>query len=206
MRNRKFLAAVLLLCAAAVLTACGNGKAQEKTGGEIKEADPAAEENREAAGEAENNGFQSFTAYDLEGNEVSQDIFKDYDLTMINIWATFCGPCISEMPELGRLNQEYLEKGVQVVGIVMDVLDSKGEISEEQVSLAKEIVEKTGADYLHMLPSDDLIRIKLKDVTGVPETVFVDREGKLAGTSYIGARDLEGWKQVIDGLLEEVQK
>lgn len=201
MKKTKFLTGILLLCVLTVFTACKSSKPEESEKGQ--ETDGKIQENTETAAEEE--GFQSFTAYDLEGNEVSQDIFQDYDLTMINIWATFCGPCISEMPELGELNQEYREKGVQVVGIVMDVLNSKGEISEDQVSLAKEIVEKTGADYLHLLPSDDLIEIKLKEVTGVPETVFVDKDGRLVGASYIGARDGDSWRTVIDELLEEVK-
>ena len=64
-----------------------------------------------------------FTAQDLQGNGVSQSIFADYDLTMINVWATYCPPCLQEMPDLGKLSEEYKDKGVQVLGIVSDVMD-----------------------------------------------------------------------------------
>lgn len=156
---------------------------------------------REDGTEAEPS-FSHFTATDLDGNTVTEDIFKDYKLTMINIWGTFCGPCIKEMPELGDINREYKDKGFQIVGIVADTFDYNGDIVQSQVDAAKEIVSKTGADYLHLLPSADLIEAKIKDVTGVPETIFVDSEGNQVGKSYLGAKSEDDWKEIIDGLLE----
>lgn len=158
-----------------------------------------------AASEPERTSFGKFTAADLNGNEVTQDMFADYDLTMINIWATFCGPCINEMPHLGELAAEYKEKGVQIVGIVVDVLDNTGAISASQVDLAKEIVQQTGANYTHLLPSDDLIQVKLRYVSAVPETVFVDKNGDIVGDPLVGSRSKDDWKSVIDNYLEEVK-
>lgn len=154
----------------------------------------------------ENPSFSSFTATDLDGNKVDQTIFKDHKLTMINIWATFCGPCLREMPDLGEINKEYADQGFQIVGIVIDTLGSNGEISQSQVDTAKEIVEKTGADYLHLLPSTDLIEAKLKEVSAVPETIFVDENGKIVGKSYMGSKEKSSWKEVIDQYMEEVNQ
>ena len=75
--------------------------------------------------------LSSFTAQDLNGNQVDQSVLADYQLTMVNIWATFCGPCLSEMPELGEIHAEYADKGVQVVGIVADVLNQDGSFNED---------------------------------------------------------------------------
>ena len=116
--------------------------------------------------------LSSFTTTDIDGNTVDESIFSDYKLTMVNIWGTFCGPCINEMPELGELNAEYHDKGVQVVGIVIDVLNADGSVSASQVDLAQEIVSETEADYLHLLPSEGSINDKLRQVTAVPETFF----------------------------------
>lgn len=102
-----------------------------------------------------------------------------------------------------RAIQGVREQGVQIVGIVIDVLTSQG-ISDSQVDLAKDIVAQTSADYTHLLPSGDLIAAKLKDVSSVPETVFLDENGKQVGTSFLGARSAEEWRAVIDGLLKEV--
>ena len=124
---------------------------------------------------------------------------------MVNIWATFCGPCLDEMPDLGELNTQYADQNFQIVGIVVDVLNQDLTYNEEQVALAKEVVEKTGASYTHLLPSTDLLMNKLIYVTGVPETVFVDSEGNQVGESYLGARSKEEWSEIIEELLAEVQ-
>ncbi len=151
-------------------------------------------------------GFTAFTAPDLEGNEVDQSIFADYDLTMINIWATFCGPCLNEMPDLGELAAAYAEKGVAIVGIVADVPPkADGSFDPAMVAAVQELVELTGADYLHLLPSADLIAAKLGQVSAVPETIFVDSQGRQVGDSYIGSRSGEAWAAIIDELLEQVK-
>lgn len=147
--------------------------------------------------------FTSFETISLDGKKVNQSIWNGKKLTMVNIWATFCSPCISEMPELAALSKEYAQQGVQVIGIVIDVMTSQG-ISDSQIDLAKDIVTQTNADYLHLLPSNDLIAAKLANVSSVPETIFLDEDGNQVGDSYLGARSGEDWRKVIDGLLKEV--
>lgn len=146
----------------------------------------------------------SFSAYDLQKNAVNQDILKDYDLTMVNVWATYCSPCISEMPELKELSEKYEKEGVQVVGLITDVLNSDGSFNDAQIETAKEIVSKTGADYTHILPTEDLYHI-LVQVSAVPTTFFVDKEGNLVGSAYAGARDLNTWSQIVDETLAELK-
>lgn len=145
--------------------------------------------------------FGEFTTKDSNGDEVTQAIFSGHKLTMVNIWATFCGPCLREMPELGELDREYRDKGFQIVGMPTDVMDRDGTIYQEQVDLVNEIAEKTGAEYPHLLPSRELIDAKLGSVTAVPETVFVDENGNQVGESYRGARSKDAWAEIIDGLL-----
>lgn len=151
--------------------------------------------------------LSSFTSYDLDGLMVDEQIFADYDLTMVNIWATFCGPCLREMPDLGELSTEYADKGLQIVGIVADVpINENGTFSANMVNTARELVDQTGASYLHLLPSADLLSAKLHQVNTVPETIFVDRQGQLVGDSYGGARSKDKWVQIIDTLLEQVKQ
>ena len=137
----------------------------------------------------------------MDGNEVTQELFADYDLTMVNIWATFCSPCIGEMPELGELKAEYADKGVNIVGIVVDVQNPDGSISPEMVQTAEDIVAQTGADYTHLLPSDSLNEALLSGVSAVPTTVFVDSEGNIVEDGvFVGAHDKGDWQSIIDGL------
>ena len=59
----------------------------------------------------------TFTTEDLDGNKITNELFADNKITMINIWGTFCGPCIREMPELAKLSEDYKSKGVEIIGI-----------------------------------------------------------------------------------------
>ena len=58
-----------------------------------------------------------FCTYDLNGEEITNSIFAEKELTVVNIWGTFCAPCIEEMPELEELNKKYGEQ-IQFLGIV----------------------------------------------------------------------------------------
>ena len=194
----------LLCLALSMLLALGgiSGCAGQK---EPKESGETAAESTSGSEAQEGKDFTSFTADTLDGESVTQDIFADYDLTMVNIWGTFCGPCINEMPELGEIQAEYQDKGFQIVGIVIDVFNRDGSVSEEQLDLAREIVDTTGASYTHLIPSAELIVAKLQDVTAIPETIFVDKEGNFVGKSYLGAKSKEQWIEIIDSMLEELQ-
>ena len=145
-----------------------------------------------------------FTAQDLEGNDVDDSIFDGYDVTMINVWGTFCGPCIQEMPDLGQLAEDYADKGVQIVGIVSDATDYEGGYLEENVELAKEIVEETGAGYVHLLPSQDVLNRVLTSIQVVPTTFFVDSEGNQLGGIVTGSKSYDDWTAILDQKLEEV--
>lgn len=146
--------------------------------------------------------LSSFSSTDIGGTPVDQTIFSDYTLTMVNIWATFCSPCIKEMPDLALLHSDYAESGFQVVGIVADAKVGQ----EAAIETALSIVEQTGADYLHVLSSDSLAEAKLNSVQYVPETIFVDAQGNQIGESYVGSKDYDEWSEIIENLLDEVQE
>ena len=63
-----------------------------------------------------------FSAKDIDGKNVSEKVFADSKITMVNVWGTFCGPCIREMPDLGVLNKKYGDD-FQIVGIVIDTVN-----------------------------------------------------------------------------------
>ena len=108
------------------------------------------------------------------------------------------------MPDLSQLNKEYADKGFQVVGIPVDTMGSDGKISQKMVDTAKDVVKEGKADYLHILPSESLNKAKLSQVQSVPETIFVDENGKQVRGSYIGSRSKEDWAKIIEKLLKEV--
>lgn len=135
----------------------------------------------------------AFTTTDLDGNEVTESIFSGYDLTVINVWGTFCGPCIGEMPELAQWQKE-LPENVQLIGLVSDVNEGG------DVSAAKKILSDTGAEFVNLLSSNSLIPL-LSMSQYVPTTYFVDSEGKMVGDPIVGA-DVNGYKQFVEEYLK----
>ena len=148
--------------------------------------------------------FHDFATKDLDGNIVTERVLKEKKLTMINIWATFCGPCIREMPALANLAEEF-ENEIQVIGIVLDLCDANGNVIPDKKASALSIIEETGANYLHLAPSDSLNSAYLNEVMAVPETLFVDSEGFLIGESYSGARSEKEWRSIIGSFLEKTE-
>lgn len=137
----------------------------------------------------------AFKAKDLDGNEVTDSIFKEKDLTVVNIWGTFCTPCVEEMPELGEWAKE-MPDNVQIVGLVCDIESDNDETHKE---LAKTIMEKADAGFTQIIANNDFSSI-MNWVTGVPSTIFVDKEGNITGKPIIGA-DVSAYKKFVENYL-----
>lgn len=196
--TRRLAAPLALLLLTLTLAACAPATLPE-TGEALTNDESAAQ----AGGAEEPAGILSdFAATDLDGNAVDASLFAGYDLTMINVWGTDCGPCIQEMPDLAALHEAYADKGVQVVGLVSDALGMDGSVSESQVADARAIVEETGAAYPHIVPSEDLIFL-LQQIFAVPTTFFVDETGAQVGQTYLGAKSEDEWAAIVDELLGE---
>lgn len=149
--------------------------------------------------EIEGDLFGPFRTQTLDGEEVDQNIFADAKLNMVNIWATYCSPCIREMPGLAELSEEYDGQDLQMIGLISDVAETDSEPAET----ARLIIEETAADYTHLLLSEDLYYGYLMEVQAVPTTVFVDDEGNQVGEAYIGSRNKEDWEEIIDEMIAE---
>ena len=140
--------------------------------------------------------FITFEGTDLEGNTVSQEVFTQSKLTMVNVWATYCNPCLSEMPGLGELASEYEPAEFQIIGIVSDVWEG------EDQALVENLVQETGAAYPHLLANDSINQALLSSVSGVPTTFFFDGGGAYLG-GVVGAAEKSTWEELIHELLEE---
>ncbi|MCI8280977.1 MAG: TlpA family protein disulfide reductase [Lachnospiraceae bacterium] len=145
-----------------------------------------------------------FSTRDIEGETYTQDMFADYDLTMVNVFATWCSPCIREIPDLQKLRDEMADQGVNVVGIVLDGVDISGNVDEEAVEKAKILAEETGAVYPFLIPDEEYLNGILFDVEAVPKTFFVDKNGNIVGESYTGSRSLEDWKEIVESELKGI--
>lgn len=144
--------------------------------------------------------LSSFSTVTIDGERVDQDIFRQKKLTVLNLWATYCPPCVQEMPFLARMHREMAEKGVQVVGVVLDGADGTYAPREQQLALARQIASSAGADYLQLLPSAEMAEVC--SVQFVPTTLFLDENGCLVGEPYVGARSAEAWTALVEAALE----
>ena len=194
MNKRTLILSGILMLSLALLGGCG-GKASEPSAETAPEAEPPAQEEPSSEEEAAPIHI-TFEGTDLEGNTISQDIFTRSRLTMVNVWATFCNPCLREMPGLGELAAEYDPAEFQLIGIVSDVREG------EDQSLVESLVQETGADYPHLLANDSLDQALLSGVSGVPTTFFFDGEGAYLG-GVVGSAEKSDWEELIHELLEE---
>ena len=143
----------------------------------------------------------SFESVTTEGEDFSTEEFKNSKLTMINVWATYCSPCLNEMPDLGEIASGYDEKDFQVIGIVSDVSVNS---SNDDVEYAKKLINETKANYTHLLLSESIYSNLVAGVDAVPTTFFVNEDGELL-RYVVGANSKAGWEGIIEGLFEEMK-
>ena len=217
--KQKNLILTLAVLSSVALAACGNsGKTAATTAVETematekateKASEKAAEKETEKAGESASSqkaanfsvseGSLEFTAENLALESVDSSIFAEKDLTVLNVWGTFCGPCINEMPELGEWQRE-LPENVQIIGLVADVA---GKEDKEHIELANMILEKTNARFTNIIPNNDFAEL-LSGVVGVPTTFFINKEGKIVGKPIVGAQ-VPKYKSFVEEYLKTIE-
>lgn len=204
--KKRFL---ILMMAGLLLAGCGgssgngnvagNGGLQSGYDSVTGESD-AGDEGTENATEQQVYVLEFTDAATVDGGKMSADVFANSKLTMINVWATFCGPCINEMPDLGEIAGAYDAVDFQLIGIVSDAVEGDADMLAE----AKEIIEETGANYPHMLLNEELYMNLVGASDSVPTTYFFNQDGELLGY-LVGAQSKAAWEEIINGLLEEMQ-
>ena len=111
----------------------------------------------------------AFTLKDMNGKDVRLSDYKGRAL-LINFWATWCGPCILETPELVELQAKYKDRGLQIIGISTD--DSPEQIR----AFAKEY--KVNYPLLVGLDRDDLVEA-FHLPNGIPYSIFIRADGTI---------------------------
>ena len=150
----------------------------------------------------EESNILTFEATTVYGETLSSDCFADSKLTMINIWATYCNPCLVELPFLGSLVDEYEKSDFQIIGIVSDVYDYDNSVDYDAVTA---MIEDCSADnFPHLIVNRDLTLKLITYINAVPTTFFVNQEGEILGY-VVGSKHKEDWIEIIDELLAEME-
>ncbi len=142
---------------------------------------------------AATNTFDGFQAEDYLGNPVTVDIFKDYDVTMVNIFTTWCGFCMREMPDIEKLSKN-LPARAHLIGICADAYESPDDLTD--------IVDQFGLDF-PIVKMQEYELDEICDVLGYPTTVFVDKSGKIIDV-VAGAQSYTGYLNYVKSLLKRV--
>ena len=145
---------------------------------------------------AEWSGLTSFSTYDMQLQPVTEEIFAPYDLTMVNIWATWCGYCVQEMPELAKL-KDMLPENVNLITICDD--------ATTETELAFTILQESGAtNFQTLMGTQEIYDQFLYQVYAFPTTFFLDSQGNPVGQPIVGVPDLEDAAGAYYGVTMEV--
>jgi thiol-disulfide isomerase/thioredoxin len=109
-----------------------------------------------------------FTLNDLQGKPVSLSSFRG-KVVMLNFWATYCPPCVEEMPHLQAFYKDWVDKDVVLLAI---------NAGGEDFSTVNSFMQKNGYTFTVLLDSRGEVAGKY-NVNLIPVSVFIDREGKI---------------------------
>ena len=134
----------------------------------------------------------NFFWFDKDGKQISFVEFSKGKPVLVNFWATWCGPCIKETPDLVELNKEYSSKGALFIGISAD----RGDDAMELVSAFTKKFEVT---YPNVIDNGDLEEA-FGGLRGYPTTFYIDKNGKIV-KKMIGAQSKETFAKEFDAIL-----
>jgi thiol-disulfide isomerase/thioredoxin len=183
MNTRRILAGVLV----AAVAAGGGVLANHLLNGGVEEvahaAQPASPQNAVA---------QLWTApvTTVDGKPQTLSLLKGHPI-VVNFWASWCGPCVQEMPALSQLQRDYAKKGIQFVGLGVD--------SEKNVQTFLQKVKVAYPVYVTGFGGADLARAFGNTAGALPFTVVIDAKGNIRSTK-LGQIDPQALKQTLDAL------
>lgn len=135
--------------------------------------------------------------FDLKDSDAKPLAKKEFDgkVLMVNVWATWCGPCRQELPDLVAAHKKYQSQGFEIVG-----LNAEREEGEEANAIIKEAQKEFGITY-RCARIDDAVTSQIPDFQGYPTTLFIDRRGVIR-TKLVGAVDGILLEAIIERLLK----
>ncbi|MFV0363446.1 MAG: TlpA family protein disulfide reductase [Suipraeoptans sp.] len=140
----------------------------------------------------------------LNGEAITGTDFAGEELTVLNIWGTWCPPCVQELPHLQEVSEEYKSKGVSVVGVLQDGIKNSLEPDNEVIENGKILLSEASATYTVILPEQSLVNTIITHMEYFPTTYFLDSDGNII-KEVIGSKDADGWRGEIDAALEELK-
>lgn len=110
---------------------------------------------------------------------------------VVNFWATWCAPCVEEMPELTQLQRELNGKNIQIIGIGIDTAANIAEFSSK-LNISYPL-------YVAGMGGTDLFRLFGNQTGGLPFTVLLDTHGQIKKT-YLGQLKMDELRRDLAAL------
>jgi len=110
-----------------------------------------------------------YSALSLTGDTVALEDFRP-DAVLLNIWATWCLPCVREMPGLDSLHAEYGPQGLRVIGVSV--------VAPGSLAAVTDFIESHRINYSILYDPDQIIT-DVFFTWGVPETFLIDGRGRI---------------------------
>jgi cytochrome c biogenesis protein CcmG, thiol:disulfide interchange protein DsbE len=117
-------------------------------------------------------------------------------VVILNIWATWCGPCIKEIPDFIKLREKYGPQGFEIIGVSIDPIAQQGGGAPAVAPFMKRL----SINYPVWMVTDQAALGQYPMGTGIPTTYIIDRNGRVA-QKYIGARPMSVFENDIKPLL-----
>lgn len=183
-------------------------KELESTEVQISKMEPLDFQNGKLAfseGRVDAANVGDFKTTDVNGKEYTREMFQEYDLTLVNVYATWCSPCVEEMPEFQEFKEKMADMGIQVAAVVYDAITPSGEPNEDVIGRVKQMQEKAGLTFPMLLPDKTDMNGRLKGIDSYPESFFVDKDGNIVGKPYMGTHTFEEWKEIAEKELADLK-
>jgi cytochrome c biogenesis protein CcmG/thiol:disulfide interchange protein DsbE len=184
----------LLLALMFIIGGCKKNKTepaqQTEVAAEIKPTQPIADSTPSTTG---GKPAPAFTLQDLNGKNISLSDLRG-KVVIIDFWATWCPPCVKEIPHFVELHEQYKDKGVEIVGISLD---------HAGVSVVKAFVQKFQIKYPIMM-TDGKVDKAFGGIPSIPTTFLIDSAGNIS-KKYVGYNDKAVFEADIKKLLAEAK-
>ena len=151
----------------------------------------------------ENGKYLNFISNTLDGDPITSAVFYDYDMTVVNFWASYCEE--DNINELDTLQSFYkdLQKKYPNVNFVQVVIDTPGQKAEK---IATDAYKKAGVTFTGIMPDQNLATWITDNLEGLPTTIFVDSKGKPSDLKIEGMQDASYYMETTETMLKKFTK